>query len=177
VYLLQTGVLQPAGLAQILNRSAEHLGLEVNHLYQEILHRSPDAGGGSFWTSRLLAGVTEFELAVDLLSSVEYASTHATPGAFVAGLYADVLGRAPDAAGQAFWVQSGLSTGALARAFVYSAENDRRIVDRCYVEYLRRTADPSGEAFFTSMLQAGLTTPDTIQELFLGSAEYFANAH
>jgi TP901 family phage tail tape measure protein len=98
----------------------------VESLYQELLGRSSDAGGAAFYTNLLKQGVSLSTVIEDIKSSSEYlthigqvpATTNVTPstqygtapgtpsgGASVdiAGLYRQVLGRAPDQAGLDYW--------------------------------------------------------------------------
>jgi hypothetical protein len=93
---------------------------------------------------------------------------------YVTALYRDVLGRAPDAAGLAFWVgglQSGWTRQQVAQGFWESAEHRGLQVDSFYAAYLGRHADPAGRAAHVNALLAG-TPEDVVRAGFLTSAEY-----
>ena len=89
-----------------------------------------------------------------------------SPTLAVAGLYAALLGRAPDAGGFAFWQQAtsnGASTRQLAETFLGSAEGlatfpagqtNEQFVTRFYTSVFGRAPDPEGLAFWTSALAA-----------------------
>jgi hypothetical protein len=75
-------------------------------LYNAALDRVPDQGGVLYWTQALASGATLPQLAAGFIASNEfqqrYASVH-TNGDFVTLLYQNVLDRAPDAQGLAYW--------------------------------------------------------------------------
>src|SRR5262249_52284344 len=117
---LQAGATRQQ-IAQGVWESAEHRGLEVDQFYATYLHRTADASGRAFWVHDLLGGASEDQVAEGFLASAEYEQAHAGTDAFLAGLYADVLGRAPDPAGRGYWeaaAQGGLSPAQLADAFL-----------------------------------------------------------
>jgi uncharacterized repeat protein (TIGR01451 family) len=172
--MLLAGMSRTAVVSAIA-QSPERRGLEVDQLYQALLHRAADPAGRAFWVNALLSGAGDLDVARLLLSSAEYQAAHGSDAAFVAGLYADVLGRGASAAEAAGWQQllaAGASRDALARALLTSPEADRQVVDRSYANYLQRPADATGEQFFLSGLQAGLP-PEALAVLFLASDEYY----
>src|SRR4051812_27989510 len=76
----------------------------VTDLYRRLLHREPDRQGLHFWVGQLDdREVGRLEVATAFLLSREYATSHRDHASFVDGLYRDVLGRAPDRPGRAFW--------------------------------------------------------------------------
>jgi autotransporter-associated beta strand protein len=89
-------------------------------LYQDVLHRSPDAGGIAFWTNALNHGLlTRQQIAAQFLASRE------RRGLVVDGLYQQILHRAADPGGRERWVNallSGASEADVAVRFVTSAE-------------------------------------------------------
>ena len=95
---------------------------------------------------------------------------------FVAALYRDVLGRAPDAAGSSNWVaqlQAGASQQQVAQAFWESSEHRTLEVTGYYQSLLQRTPDAAGLANWVSALQAGQS--ETAVELaFMTSPEFLA---
>jgi hypothetical protein len=185
----------PAGLAgwvHFLNRggnreqvarafweSVEHRGLQVDQFYATYLHHPADARGRAFWVGQLRAGVSEAEVARRFLLSAEYQATHATPAAFVGGLYTDVLGHAGSPGGVTFWVSqltAGASRAQVAQAFLTSEEAYRRAVDEYYTDFLERQPDARGEqGWLAALVQRRLSLADVAQAL-LASEEFFARA-
>jgi serralysin len=76
-------------------------------LYKAALDRVPDQGGVLYWTHALESGATLPQLAAGFIASNEfqqrYDSVH-TSADFISLLYQNVLDRAPDAQGLAYWV-------------------------------------------------------------------------
>jgi hypothetical protein len=91
-------------------------GALVHQLYQAGLGREVEAGstGAAFWSGTLQGGATPQQVADGIAGSAEFAADHAgqDAAAFVASLYQDGLGRAPDQAGLQFWA-GGLQAGSL----------------------------------------------------------------
>ena len=109
-------------------RSAQDL--LTYELYQATFGRMPDNYGFRYWAqSADILGLSPAGLADAFLNAPEFAQRFgANPGNadFVAKLYANVLGRAPDAGGQAYWTHqadAGLAHDQLLVAFATSAEN------------------------------------------------------
>src|SRR6266852_6413927 len=72
-------------------------------------------------------------------------------------LYADLLGRAPDAGGLAFWVAqlNSASLNSVANGFLDSQEYCTGIVTGLYQQLLNRAPDAGGLAFWTNDLAKG----------------------
>src|SRR5262249_30990713 len=139
-------------------RSPEHRALEVQNDYQTFLHRAGGAAEVAGWVNVFLAGASEAQVARDILLSAEYQNAHASDAAFVAGLYTDVLGRVPDAAGQATWqqaLQGGGSRAVVALAFLTSGEVDAALVNRYYTTYLHRNAGAAEAQGWVNTLTTG----------------------
>ncbi len=97
---------------------------------------------------------------------------------FVSRQYEDFLGRAPDAAGLAFWtneLQAGQTPAALIENLVSSPEFERTNapVIRLYYAHFRRGPDFEGLRFWTDRLANGETL-DNVSENFTESAEFQA---
>ncbi|MEX2560843.1 MAG: DUF4214 domain-containing protein, partial [Pirellulales bacterium] len=166
--------------------SDEHLRNLVDSLYQHLLSRSAEPDGRDFWVSLIQSGVAEDEIVIGIAASDEYFNLHgSTNQTFVAGLYNDLLGRAPDAAGLLFWesqMSAGASRGQVAASFVNSDEFHGLLVDDpndrfgafegWYQDYLNRNADAGGRAFWVSVLRAGARWQQ-VQAALLASDEYF----
>lgn len=102
----------------------------VRRLYRATLGREPDSGGAAFWTA-WLADHSTVEAAAYFVASPEFVDRYGTVdnAEFVDAIYRNVLGRAPDPGGRAWWLHQ-LDTSATDRAglvagFVDSAEMAR----------------------------------------------------
>jgi hypothetical protein len=103
-----------------------------------------------------------------------------TPDAtsYVTSLYTNVLNRAPDADGLAFYVQeiqNGMTNLRVAQQIWGSPEHRGLQVDSFYQMFLHRAADADGRAFWVNQLMSGVGER-TVAAEFLSSAEYL-NAH
>lgn len=101
---------------------------QVVRLYRTALGREPDQDGLNFWTARLEHGGRLSDLGVGFLGSPEFQARFGDPddAGYVDRLYQNVLGRAADAAGQAYWtqrLQAGASRQDVLAGFSDSAEN------------------------------------------------------
>ncbi len=100
---------------------------QIHRLYRAYFLRSADAGGQCFW-SRQLAGVLTLEqISESFAASPEFRSRYGAldDEAFVRLVFDNVLGRAPDAEGLAFWVgelSAGRSRGSMMIGFSESPE-------------------------------------------------------
>lgn len=98
---------------------------EITQLYQNILGRAPDPEGLAYWQS---TGQSAQQIAQSIQASPEAQGLFAAapPARQVQTLYQNILGRAPEAAGQAFWEQQlaqGKSIDEVKEAIRQSAEN------------------------------------------------------
>lgn len=102
-----------------------------------------------------------------------------TNGQFVSLVYENVLGRAPDAPGLAFWtgqVDGGMTRGQMMVAFSESPEyrasiNTEVYVTMMYTRMLRREPDAGGFRFWTGFMDAG-NPGIALIDGFLASTEY-----
>jgi hypothetical protein len=157
--------------------SPEHLGLEVNQLYTQILHRSVDAAGQAWWVNYLMQGHGENDMEAALLASSEYTAAHSTSASFLQGLYADVLGRASDAAGFAAWLQAlqgGANRALVAQAFLNSSEAIGNVVNRDYTQFLLRLAGTAERNAWVAAEQNGGLSLEQVGQGILASDEFFA---
>jgi len=124
-------------------------------------------------TSPAVLGTTVSDTTVDVLPS-----TTATE-AFVARIYADLLGRDPDPGGLAYWtnliVNGGLSRQSFVLLIATGNEHLGTVVDGLYAQFLGRAPDPAGRAFWIGQLQGGLSQASLVG-LLAGSPEFLANA-
>ncbi len=171
----------------------------VARLYEAALDRLPDQGGLNHWIGAVQGGQPLSSLASGFLSSPEFQARFgdatADTGASVDRLYQNVLGRAGETEGRAFWV-SALDRGAGTRAdvlaaFSESAENqpgtaalvqagiwDRSEaamqVARLYDTVFGRRPDAPGLVFWKDALEGDTATLSQVADAFAGSAEFRA---
>jgi hypothetical protein len=100
----------------------------ISALYQDVLGRTPDSGGNTFWLNALASGVSRTQVAFDFLTSPEAATDRVTSAD-----YSGILNRSPDSGGLYFWVTAltgpspSLTNQQVTVDFIDSAENINRI--------------------------------------------------
>jgi len=129
----------------------------VTRLYQQYLHRAPDAGGLTGFTNALMNGMSELTVRKIILGSEEYWSIHGKSAAsFVQALYNDVLGRSYSGTEASYWItlaQSG-NSAAVVSVITGSWEANAVIIGNLYQSFLHRSADKAGLAGWIICLQA-----------------------
>jgi hypothetical protein len=166
-------------MVQEVWNSPEHLAMEVNQFYFQILHRAADRAGEAGWVQYLLQGHGENDLAVQLLESPEYQAAHLSAASFIQGLYADVLLRTPSAAESSGWLQalqSGMARSAIAQAFVNSSEAITDAVKLDYTQFLLRPAATTELNAWLAAARSAALSLDQVGQLILASDEFFARA-
>jgi hypothetical protein len=141
----------PDQFAHAIVTGTERKTIEVTYFYENYLNRTPDAAGLVFNVDKLNHGVSSFQLQLQFILSPEFQNAHVSNQSYVDALYIDVLGRAPDASGEAYWVtqlNGGLSRDAVARAFLSSNDYITRVVNSDYQIVLHRNAEPAAVAFW-----------------------------
>ena len=127
-----------------LRRGPDALGAvdPVVRLYMAYFGRTPDPAGLRFWTERHRTGTSLRSISEFFAQSGEFMARYGSVdhAQFVDLVYANVLGRAPDPAGRAFWI-SELSTGQRGRGqvmigFSESPEYRRHQAHRVDVSHL-----------------------------------------
>jgi uncharacterized protein (DUF2141 family) len=181
--LLDGGAPRSA-VVQGIQGSTEYLYLEINALYENLLHRPVDAFGLSNALSLLTntqyvpgTGDLLLQLETDILASPEYYQNRSggTNAGFLNALYADVLGRSIDPIGATIFgnqLASGASLAVVAKEILFSTESEARFVNQDYLAFLHRPADPIGLSAFLGELQQGGTN-DSIIAALASSDEYF----
>ncbi|HEX8602656.1 MAG TPA: DUF4214 domain-containing protein [Pseudoduganella sp.] len=108
---------------------------EAYRLYQAAFDRAPDESGLGFWIGALDAGVSLRSVAEGFVTSNEFRGIYGNNPdnlAILNGFYANVLGRAPDAEGLAFWLNvldSGTdSLAGVLTGFSESQENYNQLI-------------------------------------------------
>jgi Ca2+-binding RTX toxin-like protein len=123
---------------------------DLTDLYIAYFDRAPDALGLFYWASRLNDGMTLPQISQSFFVQPETVAAYPvnqTTTEFVTEVYGNVLGRAPDLPGLAYWVNS-LDTGGIAKdafvlAVIYGARAGGSQAD---VQYLANR-DAVGKAF------------------------------
>jgi hypothetical protein len=166
------------GFAGALATSAEGIGYQLAGLYDAALSRALDDDGLRFWHANVARGMSLTEVGAHLFASREfYLNSGGTDGAFVHNLYFELIGRAPDAAGQRHWEQR-LAAGAdrfeVALAFYRSPESRSDRVLRLYDQVLFRLPDDAGWRFWTARL---LVEDDLRLSAHLVASDEFFSRH
>jgi hypothetical protein len=170
----------PANLRDVANaltHSREYYANIVTATYQRYLGRTPEAAGLDAWVQLLQNGLTDERLEAGFIGSPEYIRNHGGTGeAWVKGMYHDLLGRAPDAAGLNAWLdqlQHGADPAAIALGFAASAEREGQHVTADYQRYLGRPPVPAEVNRWVDLfVHDGVRNEDVVGG-FVGSPEYF----
>lgn len=160
----------------------QQTGAPVARLYFAYFLRIPDHGGLMYWMGRFRGGSSLDAISNEFAGSPEFAATYGSldNGQFVDRVYRNVLGRAPEAEGLAFWtgqLDSGArDRGQVMTGFSESEEYRAAIANEVYVTMmyagmLRRGAEPAGFAFWVDYLDRGNSGLALIDG-FLSSQEY-----
>jgi hypothetical protein len=147
----------------------------VDELYLEVLSRTADHQGESYWMGQVLgAGQGPTAIAGSLLGSYEYRAN------LVRSVYWQYLGRDGESVGVNAWADAmsrGMTDEAVRFAFLGSPEfwtnsggNPKGFVDALYRTALQRNAEPSGEAFWVDRLNNG-ATPASVAASLLNTFE------
>ncbi len=142
----------------------------VREAYTELLGRTADDGGISFWVGRLAAdgAVSRQKVALSMSFSPEGATRE------VDRAYADLLSRTPDAEGRAFWSDYLRSQPATTLRSQLLASDERfdnegsatAWLDGVYLEILGRTADPAGRDFWLGEVDRGVARLTVVLSIY-----------
>ncbi len=156
--------------------SAENLTNFVATEYQQLLRRAPDAAGLSGWVQATEKGLSFETVEAEFVASAEYFQKHGSDHtAWVTGLYNDLLGRAPDAAGLMGWVNflnAGGSRLAVAQGIASSAERDAILINEDFGAFLHRPPSQAEVSALLAGLRQGGQRADVAVGL-LASTEFF----
>jgi hypothetical protein len=186
VNLIDTGAMTKAQVIESFFWSQE-FGLKIApivRLYFAYFLRIPDYAGLMFWINAYSSGWSLGGISDFFASSPEFVATYGslTNEQFVTLVYQNILGRAPEPGGYAFWVNELNSLrrtrGQVMLEFSESAEykglsNNKVYVTMMYIGMLRRSPDEGGFNFWVNYLDSGNSGLALIDE-FLNSAEYAA---
>lgn len=174
-HLVDSGVARSTVAWAIVSGHEYHVRM-VDGVYRQLLHRGVDGQGGAYWGTLLDHGYAIESLTAFIMGSPEYyAHAGGTPNGFVSAMFQDVLHRAPDAGGRAYFVQllqQGVSHSAVAGAITWSAEAIGSRVNGYYQALLGRNADTSGRNYWVYLIGHG-HRDEEIVALLVGSDEYF----
>jgi subtilisin-like proprotein convertase family protein/subtilisin family serine protease len=108
---------------------------QAYRLYQAAFNRTPDAGGLGYWIGAMDKGTALIDVAKGFVSSAEFQSLYGVSPSnaeLVTHLYSNVLHRAPDAGGAAYWLglldSHAIDAAEALRNFSESAENVAALV-------------------------------------------------
>jgi hypothetical protein len=164
-------------VANAFTHSQEYLTNLVTQDYLQLLHRTPFAVEVNSWVGLLKSGLSDEQVLAGFTSSAEYyLQAGRTDQAWLDALYHDVLGRVPDAAGEAAWLQtlaSGASRGNVAYGVAASMEHESSVVAALYQSYLGRSANASEVAGWVNNLQHGMSNEQVVAA-FVASDEFYA---
>jgi hypothetical protein len=148
----------------------------VDALYAQYLGRAADPQGKDYWTAFLYDGGTIEEMTQALCSSPEfYRINDAAAKGLIDALYQNALGRAPDAAGEAYWEQQmshGMSQTSLVAAFFSSDEYLRLRAGALYEQLLDVPINPASAEQFAQQLAQGTRDEQIIAQLLASDAYY-----
>jgi uncharacterized repeat protein (TIGR01451 family) len=144
-------------------------------------------GGFQVIGSHIYSGVASHQVIITIRDDAVGIQTQVTTNSnigdvnalYVAAVYLDVLGRAPDAGGLAFWdhlLDSGTAVSSVAASIAHSDEYYIDYVIRpAYLKLLDRASEVGGEIYWTGQMDAGVTDQQLEADL-VSSPEFYANA-
>lgn len=156
----------------------------VARLYFAYFLRIPDYAGLQYWIGQFRNGVPLGTISQSFATSAEFSSRYGPLNntQFVTQVYQNVLGRAPDPQGLAYWVgqlnSGAMNRGAVMIGFSESPEYRALIGNEVYVTMiysgmLKRSPDSGGFTYWVNQMDAGNPGLNLING-FLGSPEYRA---
>jgi hypothetical protein len=169
-------------VAGAICQSDEYYSKLITSTYQHYLSRTPEPAGLASWLDQFdHYGLTDEKLEAGLIGSAEYIANHGGNGqGWVIGMYHDLLGRTPDAAGLGNWLtqlQGGVTPESIAYGFAASAEREGQRVLADYQRLLGRTPTPSEVSSWVDQFVHHGVTNERVMAGFVASAEYFQDHH
>ena len=121
--LITANLLTQAQVTTAIVNSAEATNVvaPIVRIYQTFFNRVPDSAGLDFWVGRFRSGTSLASISSSFSAAPEFNTSYGTPSAstidaFLTALYTNVLGRAADAGGFAFWKAQFAANGSNAAA-------------------------------------------------------------
>lgn len=173
---LQQGAINNLAFTETLTHSVEYYSSVVSADYAQFLGRAPDGAGLAFWDSMLGDGMTNAQVASQFIGAQEFFNAcGGTNQAWVNRMYFDLLGRAPDAAGEAAWtnvLNAGTARSLVAFDFANCPERQAVTIGHDYHTFLGRQASVQEVDSCLAAFAGGMTDEDLIGSL-VGSNEFF----
>ena len=160
----------------------------VTLIYDNVLHRAPDAGGYSYWMDQLSRGMTRENVLIGFSESTE--NKVALMAFDMDGnmgkdyrLYQAAFDRKPDVSGLDYWYQqmnSGVTLEQVASGFINSAEfkalygnnpSNAELVTLLYDNVLHRAPDTGGFNYWMNELDHGTSR----EQVLIGFSESIEN--
>lgn len=188
---IKLGFSTRAGVVQYLMQSDQFGGRlgPIIRLYTAYFKRLPDYKGLMYWYGNMHPmnggqGSSLAHVSDAFANSNEFVMTYGSldNSAFVTRVYQNVLGRAPEPSGYAYWVgrlADGMPRGELMVGFSESAENrqasiNSQLIVLAYVGMLHRAPQSSEHARWLADIQAGRANALSLINVLLQSSEYQA---
>lgn len=178
------GTTSPAAFITNLVQSSEADSLlhGTTRLYRAYFLRNPDHAGFTYWTDRRAGGMTLARISNVFAQSSEFRNRYGSLSndAFVRRVYQNVLGRAPDSGGLAYWTKrldGGEARGAVMVNFSQSGEYVRKTkvgneVVALYETLLKRAVSTTSYDAILEDVAAGRWTMTDVAQLVFGSTSY-----
>lgn len=159
-----------------LARNDRWLRPVVTGRYEQFVDRPAATAEADYWVGQLRAGKPESLLAAQLIGSDEFfAGANREVGAFVDQAYLAVLGRLPDDAGRAYWVdriEGGMSRSMVGKSFFQVPENRANRVNAQADRFLGRAPTGDEATAWSEILRT--RTDLGLTATIVGSDAYFA---
>lgn len=170
----------PSDVVTQIAASDEYRNGAIESYYSFLLGRSSDPAGRAGIQSLLKRGLSLDQVRAVFFDSPEYQQTRTdgTAKGFLDAVYQDILGRNPDPAGQAFWLDllgKNATHLTVAQGILTSAESAQAMVNLTYQQFLHRSPDQEGAAHWVGLLQQGAPLTTVIAGI-AGSAEYLTQS-
>lgn len=167
---------------------ADGVAGNVYRLYQAAFNRKPDASGLGYWIDAMeKKGLNLVAVAKSFIASPEFVNlfgANTTDTAFLTALYGNVLHRAPDAGGLAYWsnaLKGGMSRADVLISFSDSTENRSQVIlgqngveaqtYRLYKAAFDRKPDADGLNYWINARKQGVSLENVAQS-FIASDEF-----
>ena len=174
---LAGGTTTRAKVVSGLMDTDEYRGLDVDRTFIQYLDRKPDPGGRTYWINSIGNGKALWRFRAQLFGSNEYfTKAGATNEDYLKKVYGDVLGRAPDPSGTAYWtakLDAGADRGSVALQFINANEFRRRLVDDQFLRFLDRYPTAGEQSTWVGKLASSTTGEQELVAFLAGSGAYY----
>jgi hypothetical protein len=180
--LLNSGTSKSQFASVLVHSGEYYANMVVAPDYRRFLGRVPDAAGLAWWVSQLqTGGLTDEQLESRIVSSPEfYARAGGSNKSWIDTVYSELLGRAADLQGEAYWMQllaQGASRFGVAYSFAASVEIQQQQIGADYTRYLGRSADQPGVNYWLAQTANGMSDEDVVAALVASDEYYNRNAN